>query len=343
MTDKARKMSRTKLIMGIIIPVFVMIASLIMVGSSFAWFSDSATTEIRTIDLTVKKAFVLEFSVDANDTSTIYSGEKALDNNGHLRSAYQKYASGLTGDAANEYMADAPFMFKTTVGLSTQGVEADLNMHFNFVQIQQYANRQYDEHDVFVPENSSPYDLVIYGDYEAYGYTPVERQGETLIERDMEYVPFAFTWFFVEKDYTLQTALGQNHPVYTPYGKMELATENGYLYATKLNGTSVTNSTSILGTTPSGISHFSAEKDANDDNQQFDFYVVFAPQELFWAQFLPADRASAIGSVYSAANISAYVTGGANDRMFYAATEFIGATFYFTAQIDVGTVYWEEE
>ncbi|MBQ3754760.1 MAG: hypothetical protein II867_01185, partial [Clostridia bacterium] len=225
MTDKARKMSIAKLTMGIIIPVFVMIASLIMVGSSFAWFSlDNSTAEVRTIDLTSRKVFLLDFSVDDLDTSEIYAGEKALDSNGHLRSAYQKYANGLTGDAASEYMADAPFMFKTTVGLSTNGDEANINMHFNFVQIQQYANRQNDEYGVFDPANSSPYDMVIYGDYEAYSYTPIERQGETLIERDMEDIPFAFTWFFVEKDYTLQTALGQDHPVYTPYGKMVLAT-----------------------------------------------------------------------------------------------------------------------
>ena len=151
----------------------------------------------------------------------------------------------------------------------------------------------------------------------------------------MEDIPFAFTWFFVEKDYTLQTALGQDHPVYTPYGKMVLATQNGYLYATSINGTPVTNSTSILGTTPGGIVNFSAEKDVYDNNEQFDFYVVFAPEELFWAQFNPADRGCIIGDVYEAGDISAYVTGGANDRMFYAATDYIGATFFFTAQIDV--------
>lgn len=338
MSDKTRKIAKTKLIMGIIIPIIIMIGTLIMVSVSFAWFSTTAPTEVNTIDLTTTEMFVLDFTV-GNTPSSSYNGQNALNIDGYLVSQYRN----LTLEKPEAYMRDAPFMFVTTIGLSTQGIEVDMSVNFNFARITQVDGDFVDS--VWVP-SGDPYDMDIYG---AASTNTGVHAGEAH-EFTIDKIPYAFTWFFVEQGQTLDTATD----VYTPYGTMRLGYQtvgvNNYRYATKLNGENVTDSTSIDGVTPAGLSHFSSntiETEDEDKNKKFDFYIVFAPEELFWMQFFPADRDKAFTTVYTTQELTRYITYGTQEnvgnKMYYAKTSYTGATFHFRAEINVSTIYWPED
>jgi hypothetical protein len=334
MADKARKAAKLKLIMGITIPVFIMITSLIMVGVSFAWFSDSAEVNIATINLTTKEVFTLDFSVGASDT-TPYNGQKSLGDDNYLRTQYRN----ITQVKPETYMRDAPFSFKTTIGLSTEGIPVDMEMHFNFTQIIQ-QDGSFDGEGQFLP-SGDPYDMIIYG-----GTSTNDKTVHPVAEYDIGKIPFAFTWYFVESGRTLENAT----TVYTPYGIIDLVSPTGagdvalgYRQASTLNGVAVTNETSIASlASPAGLKNFSANK-TDGVNKIFDFYVVFAPEKLFWMQFFPADRDVAYTTLYNSSELANYITPASGDRMYYAATSYTGATFYFTAEINVTEVHWPTE
>ena len=212
MTKDARKMSKLKLIMGITIPVFVMIASLIMVGVSFAWFSDSAEVDIATINLATTRVFTLEFSnIGAIDSNNIYTGEYALNRDGYLVSNYRR----LSAKKADEtYLDDAPFMFGTTIAIATDELYVDFNIRFIFAQIEYQEGSVVD--GKFVPaEGVDPYDMDIYG---------AESNNDPTIHPYHYYnsdkIPYAFTWFLIEHGQTLETA----DVIYTPYGTIVLDT-----------------------------------------------------------------------------------------------------------------------
>lgn len=339
MAVKAFKTAKLKLIMGIVIPVFVMIASLIMVGVSFAWFSTSATTNIATINLTTTKVFTLGFSAGASETAS-YNGQTAISKDNSSGNVY--LISRYRQDDDEELNENSPFMFKTSIGLSTEGASVKLNMGFKIVQIV-YENGTYVHNDVTGKDewvgDGHPYDLDIYG---ARTQTPVSLNPH-VNEYDADKIPYAFTWFFVERNKVLD---GDAMLIYTPYGAMELesVTNHYYKQAKKLNGTAVNNSTSIENVTPEGILNFVASPTELGENRIFDFYVVFAPEKLFWMQFFPADRNKATTAVYTNTELLNYISRGSTvadcNTMYYTASQYIGATFNFTAEVNVSDIEW---
>lgn len=334
MADKARKAAKLKLIMGITIPVFIMITSLIMVGVSFAWFSTSATTNIATINLTTTKVFTLSFSAgESEDTS--YNGQTALGRDNYLISLYREYNS----EQLENYYENSPFMFKTSIGLSTEGIPVDLDMDFKITQIT-YENGYVGE-DGHFHGDGNPYDLDIYG-----ASSETKALYPSVHEYDADKIPYAFTWFFVERNVTFENA----SVIYSPYGKINLSshagsvvTDKNYRYATALNGVSVTSTTSIANA-EHGIKNFVANKDQFGENQIFDFYVVFAPEKLFWMQFFEADRNKLSTQVYTETELRSYIARGETladcNKMYYSATTYIGALFNFTAEVNVTDVHW---
>ena len=368
MSEKARKMSKIKLIMGVLIPVFVMVSTLVMVSVSFAWFSNSGEITVQSIDLTTKEVFTLDFSVGTT-ASAIYNGQKVLDDEGYLRSKYRY----LTEGKLEAYYRDSAFMFGTAVSLSTQNIPADLTIKFNFAQVVQRDGSWVNQE--FIP-SGDPYDMIIYG---------TTSNNNQLIHPVQELaankIPYAYTWFFVPQGQTIDNA----SVVYSPYGALTLGytvvgEDNSYRYATAVNGVAVTNETSILNSEPTGLSHFSAgaityveigqdevvpeseRYNYNNETMQYvqnsegtykivrayDFYIVFAPEKLFWMQYFPADRNRPYeingnnGGVYTSTELTNYILAPSEDRMYYAATTYTGATFYFTVEIDVTTIYWPE-
>lgn len=320
--------------MGIAIPIFIMIASLIMVSMSFAWFTQTATSEIRTINLTTKDVFILDFSVGAidNDESKWYNGQKALDEYGYLRSPYQKVTNSYSADYARDYA----YSFKTEIGFSTDGTSVDMAMSFKIVQIAQYDS-----------EELMYFDLAIYGE---------ESTNNTNVHPVREYetsdIPYAFTWFFVESGADIDD---YHTSYYTPYGKLDFAHDaDGYNYVVDVNDRNDNleneddinpNTYSILNRRPEGIKNFSAEKNGLGANHPYDLYIVFAPEELYWMQFFKADidRPYAIsgnnGGVYASEELPKIYDQVTHDKMYYSSTAYTGANFYFIAEINVSNIY----
>lgn len=378
MSEKARKMSKIKLIMGVMIPVFVMISTLVMVSVSFAWFSDSAEVFVQSIDLTTKEVFTLDFSV-GQTAAGMYNGQKVLDDDletvsaggGYLRSKYRY----LTEGKLEAYYRDSAFMFGTEISLSTQSIPVDMTIKFNFAEVTQRDGNWVNQE--FIP-SGAPYDMIIYGTT-----SNNDKILHPVQELDANKIPYAYTWFFVPHGQTINNAT----VVYSPYGALTLGytavdgTNDSYRYALTKNGNAVTNSTSIQDETPSGLSHFSsgeftyveigleeevAASERYNYNSEigqyvqnnsgtykivraYDFYIVFAPEKLFWMQYFPADRdkpyaiSGGNGGVYTSTELTNYILAPSEDKMYYAATTYTGATFYFTVEIDVTTIYWPED
>ena len=362
MADKTRKTAKLKLIMGIVISVFIMIASLIMVSVSFAWFSDSATVEIATINLATKKVFTLEFDMQSLTQDKKYTGETALHRDEYLITPYRKTVAKKSDEF---YLDDAPFMFKTTFLMATDEMQVDLNMNFTFAQIEHVTYKKITDDNgeeiEVIDTDIPPYDFDIYG---------AESENDTSIHPVTTYtsaqIPFAFTWFFVATGEDLYSA----DYVYTPYGTMKFASdtyesvdpETGetvrtpFTYCEKLNGKTVTSIIGQSGTAEAGtlvngkqdIKGFIAEK-TGDQLPAYDFYIVFAPEKLFWMQFFPDDRDLQFTNtlVYSEQDLKTYICKGREltdcTQMYYAKSEYIGAVFNFMAEINVTEVYWDEE
>ena len=63
-----------KLITGIVVPIFIMVVSIVMVGVSYAWFSTSAVTTISTITMSTEEAFTLSFATKNTVVASDYVG-----------------------------------------------------------------------------------------------------------------------------------------------------------------------------------------------------------------------------------------------------------------------------
>ena len=67
MSNRTKKKTM-KLITGILIPIFIMVSSIVMVGVSYAWFSPSADAGISTINMGIQ----LKFSIMATVRETLH-------------------------------------------------------------------------------------------------------------------------------------------------------------------------------------------------------------------------------------------------------------------------------
>lgn len=111
---KDGKKFNKKLALTITIPALIMVVIMGVVGVSFAWFTDSVTAEIATINLSVAEVFVMEFvlsqDTQINTTSQqpyIYSGQIGYD-----------YATGMliTNPDDNDKAFVAPFDLRLDTG-----------------------------------------------------------------------------------------------------------------------------------------------------------------------------------------------------------------------------------
>ena len=89
----------------------------------------------------------------------------------------------------------------------------------------------------------------------------------------------------------------------------------------------------------------------NADNKLYNFYIVFAPEQLFWSQYFKGD----LNEVKDAdGNVTGYedkwtltslykdkgvdlktITGDWENQMYYSGMDYLGATFRFSATINV--------
>jgi len=311
---------KIKLALAIAIPVMVMVVTIAMVGASFAWFSQNATAEISTINLSTREVFTLVFEKSASDT-TKYQGETAFayTKTSNSSSEYERYlindyrAKGVYGFKAETvdyqyYIQDAPFKFKTTMRLNSDDKYIDMNIAFNTVTIT-YID----------PSTSATSVLASYGNNIPSAHVNYASSD----------IPLCFTWYMVKTG-------SSDKIMYTPYGKIEYASHvSGYDYATSLNGVAVTDSTSIESMPTVGMEEF-----YTDGVETYDIYVVFCPEKLYWMQYFKADMGKSLDDIYTLAEINKIVSEGYPNKIYYSASSFWGSTFSMTATMSVTNVDW---
>lgn len=332
--DAFRK-SILKLVFGIAIPILIMIVTMVMVGMSFAWFTDADKVTIESITMSTAEAYRISFARQNELCNNLeYMGQTALTKDGYLMSKAKAGENTLLQN-------DRAYYFVNAVSLDTLGKKVDFRMSFDGAKIYQV---QKDENgNVVNGEDGNP--VVI----------PKKTYGEAEGNSPIAEIPYAFTWFFTPRG----NRISGNHTVdgdkkvhvehldpkdsdvwYTPYGKLEF--KDGKV--AKVNGQSTIDGKSmaeysIKNVDGTDIVDFQTQgaslgTGSTDTSQLFDFYVVFAPEKLFWMQYFAKDCDTTKVSDLYGENVNK-ATGGRIDQMYYASMGYSGCTFEFSAIINV--------
>ncbi len=315
---------KIKMLLSIAIPMLVVVVTTIMVSTSFAWFTQVNEATVQTIHMTSQEAFILSFtsSGDSNERNVNYKGQTAIlptGGVGRLATEYNGRKSGLSGSNLEQYLLDSPYYFITTIALDTDSTSVDMNMVLDYAKI----------------TGSSGNDINVYDG-----------------EADAADIPYVFTWFFKEKpagdtvnNFVYKTAGDDESRVmasyspqagdiwYTPYGKLSFDANK---LAVAVNDVTVGGDYSMLAD--------GAMKDVTltADNRQFDFYIVFAPQKLFWSQFFAADRDKSLDEIYTTEAERKKIFGETSqNQMYYSNMTYFGAKFEFGALISVTAIHEE--
>lgn len=319
--DASRK-SILKLVFGIAIPILIMIVTMVMVGMSFAWFTDADKVTIESITMSTAEAYRISFAIQNGLCNNIeYMGQTALTKDGYLMSKAKAGENTLLQN-------DRAYYFVNAVSLDTLGKKVDFRMSFDGAKIYQ------------VQKDANGKPIV----------TPKKTYGEAEGNSSIAEIPYAFTWFFTPRG----SRTSGNHTVdtdkkvhvehldpkdsdvwYTPYGKLEF--EDGKV--AKVNGSEIGSEYSIKEVDGTDIVEFQTQgaslgTGSTDTSQLFDFYVVFAPEKLFWMQYFAKDCDTTKVSDLYGENVNK-ATGGRIDQMYYASMGYSGCTFEFSAIINV--------
>lgn len=332
--NASSKSKRIKLVFGIIIPVLVLVTTIVMVSISFAWFSQETEASVQSINLSTQKAFVLEFgnSGTANE-NLAYMGQRALvDDTGFLMDLNDPATT-------NE---DAAYYFVSEIYISTQGESKTLRLQLDSIKIANGGIWLDWYSDVLMDKDSAPQN-----DFSDVQFSDISKFH---INAN---VPLAFTWFFKEhegdapttnketkegKD-EMKSILPQGEETwYTPYGTMKFG-ESGNLQT--VNGAVL----SSLPTSTKSIEDFTAGN--AESGVKFDFYIVFAPEKVFWSQFfgssnmISAGGSDAAGNRYYSTNELQEMLGTyyseiqSTYRMYYSEERYQSSQFSFNATLNV--------
>lgn len=317
---------RLKRILGIAVPALVMLIAIIMVSVSFAWFSSDVKPAVQSFNLTTAKMFTLNFQSDGTSSARNinYKGQTAIDKNGRLVTDYnaREHAPRPDNVSVEQYLLDMPYYFITTIELDTENLPVVMSMALDIAKISKNDKviNSYDVGD----EGSSPDDL-----------------------------PYVFTWYFKEHIENSQNYVGQiegeedNRRMdnslpkegeiwYTPYGKLTFG-ENGLI--SQVNGSPITNTSEVGGYSllTNGVQNMQIQA----SETKYDFYIVFAPEKLFWSQFCAADREKKVNEIYSAIELEKIFGTSSTNRMYYSNTAYYGAKFEFGATIRIAEINGE--
>lgn len=332
--DATRK-SIVKLVFGIAIPLLIMVVTMVMVGMSFAWFSDTDKVTITEITMSTEEAYKVSFGKDkgALCKNLQYMGQTALTKSGYLMS---KETAGDNTILKN----DRAYYFVNVVSLDTLGKKADIKMSFDSVKI--YNVSKDEDGNVVNDGNGNPIVTTKVTYDESHG--------------NVADIPFVFTWFFaphaqgeVGNYYVGED--GKNHVIhldptidsvwYTPYGRLAFD-ESGKVKS--VNGTSIAADYSIKEIDGTEITGFETSNVIEGTAQLFDFYIVFAPEKLFWMQYFAADNEKDSNGNYTKGKYTiaelygdnkSKALGSFTNQMYYSGMEYFGSTFEFSAVIDV--------
>lgn len=348
---QASKSKNFKIIMSIMIPLLVIVTTAVMVGASFAWFTNAEKVTITEITMSTAQAYTIDFSLQGKELweNMPYVGQTAFCDSGD--NAGKLMSKGIAGDDAVD-ISNRAYYFINTVALNTQGNTFDISMSFSSgTKITTYKYETVDD------ENGNKVMQRVQQD----GKDIVLHQ-KTYTDSDADDIKYAFTWFFKESsattsakssNYTTDTTsegktvqkLKQPDPTtsdvwYTPYGKLTFKEDDEKnVVVASVNGDDINDGYSIKNIEKTEISGF---KTTGSDGQLFDFYIVFAPEKLFWMQFFSADmdNYTAKGIYNDATN---KIFGNLSNQMFYSSMEYSGSTFEFSAVINVMTMHEEAQ
>lgn len=330
--------------MSIMIPLLIVVTTVVMVGASFAWFSNADKVTITEITMSTAESHKIKFDLQTNNQlwdNMEYVGQTAFCDSGVNRGKLMTKA--IAGENTVD-ISNRPYYFINTVALDTTGITFDMNMAFDTAKIVTYK-----------------YELVVNGQGEKTWQKAVDEDGKPIVLKEKIYsateaenIKYAFTWFF-KKHENEQGIASTNHTIgddkidrlkqldptkddvwYTPYGKLEFAetseTVNNVtvkkVYVSKVNGTTIDEKYSIKDREKSDITDFNT-------NELYDFCIVFAPEKLFWMQYFKADV-----DKYTAENVytqdeQGMIFGNLKNQMFYSSRDYSGSTFEFSAVINV--------
>lgn len=350
-----------KIIMSIMIPLLIVVTTVVMVGASFAWFSNADKVTITEITMSTAESYKINFTLQENNQlwdNMEYVGQTAFCDSGDYEGKLMTKA--IAGENTVD-ISNRPYYFINTVALDTTGNTFDMNMAFDTAKIVKYKYQKNPDGTIKIGEDGKPVkDLVEPPEVKkTYGI------GEN--PTPPSEISYAFTWFFKPhsgtqtQNYTSSQnsdgkviqKLKQPDPQdgevwYTPYGKLEFAETseivNGAtvktLYVSKVNGESINaNEYSITAAdTKKDITNFKTadQINSNETSQMFDFYIVFAPEKLFWMQYFKADVDKyKAAEIYNENGELQKIFGNLSNQMFYSSRDYSGSTFEFSAVINV--------
>lgn len=335
-----------KIIMSIMIPLLIVVTTVVMVGASFAWFTNADKVTVTEITMSTAESYRIDFNLQKNERlwdNMQYVGQTAFCDSG--TNAGKLMTKGIAG-ANTVDTSNRAYYFINTVALDTTGKSFDMSMAFDTVSILKYTYKtdpsgNYVKDDTVAPTTKREY-------------------GKGVDSNSSSDIPYVFTWFFkehvgtdgnVSKNYkneqsgdnkTVQRLL-QLEPVnevwYTPYGKLAFGSDG---LVESVNGdTSI--ASSIKGVDGRNITNFSTYNTVGT-SQLFDFYVVFAPEKMFWMQFFSADKDKYTASeIYTQEDETKKIFENLNNQIFYSSMDYSGSTFEFSAVIHISTVHEEAQ
>ena len=360
---QASKSKNFKIVMSVMIPLLIIVTTVVMVGASFAWFTNADKVTVTEITMSTADSYRIDFT-----RQPLSEGGTLLFDNMQYVGQTAFCASGtnagklMTKAVANGnaiYTSDRAYYFINTVALDTQGNTFDMSMAFDGVKIVKYKRNAdgtiaKDENEENIVEKTNKI-------YAATGsnVSPVSD------------IPFAFTWFFkahgdtdedgvvrnyetyniddeVQGQRLLQLEPQKNEVWYTPYGKLTFGDDN---LVALVNDDNSIDATSIRDVEKRVIDNFGTNGVGNATSQLFDFYIVFAPEKLFWMQFFSADR-----DKYTANDIYTTTVNGEtikddtqkifeslSNQIYYSHMDYSGSTFEFSAVLNVTNVHEEAQ
>ncbi len=345
------------------IPLLIIVTTVVMVGASFAWFTNADKVTVTEITMSTADSYKIDFTRQPLSTDgTVlfdnmqYVGQTAFCASG--TNAGKLMSSAVAGNNDVD-ISNRAYYFINTVALDTQGRTFDMSMAFDGVKIIKY-------------KRNADGSIVIGDDGEGV----VEKtnkiyaaQGDNV--SPMSDIPYAFTWFFKEHSETDADGIVRNYQTYdidestqgkklkqlqpqknevwyTPYGKLTFGDDN---LVARVNDDDSIDSTSIKDVDKCIINDFGTQGTDDSTSQLFDFYIVFAPEKLFWMQFFSQDR-----DKYTATDIYTTTVDGEtttddtkkifeslSNQMYYSHMDYSGSTFEFSAVINVTTVHEEAQ
>lgn len=347
MTNQASKSKTFKLVMSIMIPLLIVVTTVFMVGASFAWFTNADKVTVTEITMSTAESYKIDFNLQKNERlwdNMQYVGQTAFCDSG--TNAGKLMTKGIAG-ANTVDTSNRAYYFINTVALDTTGKSFDMSMAFDTVSILKYTYKtdpsgNYVKDDTVAPTTKREY-------------------GKGVDSNSSSDIPYVFTWFFkehvgtdgnVSKNYkneqsgdnkTVQRLL-QLEPVnevwYTPYGKLAFGSD-GFV---KSVNDDATIASSIKGVDGRNITNFSTYNTVGGTSQLFDFYVVFAPEKMFWMQFFSADKDKYTASeIYTQEDETKKIFENLNNQIFYSSMDYSGSTFEFSAVIHISTVHEEAQ